>query len=62
MIVFAVLVSLPLAFVAWRTDAALDREAEAQMRFFAGQLLDAIEAELGDLVRREENRAVTSPP
>ncbi len=58
MIVFAVLVSLPLAFVAWRTYAALDREAEAQMRFFAERLLDEIEAELGDLVRREENRAV----
>jgi signal transduction histidine kinase len=58
MIVFAVLVSLPVAFVAWRTDAALDREARAQMRFFAEQLLDAIEAELSDMVRREENRAV----
>ena len=58
MIVFAVLVSLPLAFVAWRTYAALDREAGAQMRFFAERLLDQIEAELGDLVRREENRPV----
>lgn len=58
MIVFAVLVSLPLAFVVWRADAALDREARAQMRFFADQLLDDIEAELGELVRREENRVV----
>jgi signal transduction histidine kinase len=58
MIVFCILVSLPLAFMAWRTYGALDREALAQMRFFAEQLLDEIEAELGDLVQREENRAV----
>ncbi|MEE4608216.1 MAG: hypothetical protein V2L15_04960, partial [Desulfobacteraceae bacterium] len=58
MLVFAVLVSLPLAFVARRTYAALDQEARAQMRFFAEQLLDAVEADLSELVRREENRAV----
>ena len=58
MIVFGILVSLPLAFVAWRTYGALDREAEAQVRFFAEQLLDEVEAELGELVRREERRAV----
>jgi signal transduction histidine kinase len=58
MIVFCVLVSLPLAFVAWRTYGALDRETQAQVRFFAERLLDEIEAELTDLVRREENRAV----
>jgi len=58
MIVFGVLVSLPLAFVAWRTYGALDREAQAQVRFFSERLLDEIEAELADLVRREEDRAV----
>ena len=58
MIFFCVLVSLPLAFVAWRTYGALDREVQAQVRFFAERLLDGIEAELADLVRREENRAV----
>lgn len=58
MIIFCVLVSLPLAFVAWRTYGALDRETQAQVRFFAERLLDEIEAELADLVRREENRAV----
>ena len=58
MIVFCVLVSLPMAFVAWRTYGALDREARAQVRFFADQLLDDVEAELGEIVRREENRAV----
>ena len=58
MIVFCVLVSLPLAFVAWRTYGALDREAQAQVRFFAERLLDEFEAELSELVRREENRAV----
>ena len=58
MILFCVLVSLPLAFVAWRTYGALDREAREQVRFFSERLLDGIEAELADLVRREENRAV----
>ncbi len=58
MIIFCVLVSLPLAFVAWRTYGALDREARAQVRFFSERLLDEIETELTDLVRREENRAV----
>ena len=58
MIVFGVLVSLPLAFVAWRTYGALDREVQAQVRFFSERLLDEIEGELADLVRREENRAV----
>ena len=58
MIVFCVLVSLPLAFVAWRTYGALNRETQAQVRFFAERLLDEIESELTDLVRREENRAV----
>ena len=58
MIVFCVLVSMPLAFVAWRTYRALDGEAQSQVRFFAERLMDEIEAELSDLVRREENRAV----
>ena len=58
MMLFGVLLTLPLGFVAWRTYVALDREAESQARFFAGQLLDGMEAELTDLVRREEGRAV----
>jgi len=58
MIVFCLLVSLPLAFVAWRTYITLNRETRSQVRFFAGQLMDEIEAELSELVRREENRAV----
>jgi len=58
MIVFCLLVSLPLAFVAWRTYITLNREARSQVRFFAGQLMDEIEVELSELVRREENRAV----
>ncbi|WP_419663897.1 two component system sensor histidine kinase [Desulfosarcina variabilis str. Montpellier] len=58
MIVFVVLISLPLAVVVWRTFGALDREARSQVRFFAEQLLDEIEAELSHLVRQEEDRAV----
>lgn len=58
MILFGVLLTLPLVFVAWRTFAALDRETEAQVRFFAERLLDGMENELAELVRREEGRAV----
>ena len=58
MILFGTLISLPLAFVAWRTYGSLNRESQSQVRFFAGQLFDEIEAELADLVRREEDRAV----
>ena len=58
MIIFCTLVSLPLAFVAWRTFGALDREVQAQVSFFSERLLDEIEAELADLVRSEEDRAV----
>ena len=58
MIAFAVLVSLPLSVVAWRTYSAMERESQSQVRFFSDQLFDGIEAWLADLVRREENRAV----
>ena len=58
MIIFCVLLALPMAFVAWRTYGALDREARSQVRFFADRLLEEIESELADMVRREENRAV----
>lgn len=58
MIVFCVLVSLPLTFVAWRTYATLNREAQAQVRFFSERLLDEIETELSELVQREEGRVV----
>ena len=58
LVLFGVLVSLPLVFVAWRTFAAIDREAEAQVRFFADRLLDGMENELAEMVRREEGRAV----
>ena len=58
MMLFCVLLALPLAFVAWRTYGALERESRAQVRFFAERLLDDVEAELGEIVRREEGRGV----
>ncbi len=58
MVLFFVTISVPLAFVAIRTYVALDREAQAQIAFFAKQLLDEIESELTDMVRKEETRAV----
>ena len=58
MILFAILIALPLAWVAWRTYGSLNRESASQVRFFAERLLDEIETELAERVRREENRAV----
>lgn len=58
MFLFGILISLPLAFVAWRTYGSLNRESHSQVRFFADRFLDEIEAELAELVRREEDRAV----
>lgn len=58
MILFGVLLSLPLLFVGWRTYGALDREAEAQVRFFAERLFDDMETEMAELVQREERRGV----
>ncbi len=58
MVLFVVLISVPMTVVVWRTYASLDRESRSQVRFFSEQLFDAIEADLADLVRREEKRAV----
>ncbi len=55
---FCLAVSIPLAYVVLRTYEGLDREEQAQLRFFGEALFDGIETELTDLVRREENRPV----
>jgi signal transduction histidine kinase len=55
---FCLAISLPLAYVTWQTYQSLDQEERAQLQFFSETLLDEMEAELADLVQREENRAV----
>ncbi|MBT8342044.1 MAG: hypothetical protein HKP58_14235, partial [Desulfatitalea sp.] len=58
LLLFFIAVSIPLSFVIWRTYAGVAREEQAQLRYFAQTLFDDMEKELGELVRREENRAV----
>ncbi|MDL2321656.1 HAMP domain-containing histidine kinase [Desulfosarcina sp. OttesenSCG-928-B08] len=58
MMVFGLLLTAPLVGVSVHTYTALNREADAQMRFFAGQLLDDMETELAERVRAEEARTV----
>ena len=51
-LLFCVAVSLPLAYVTWRTYEGLAREEQSQMRFFSEALFDRMEAELAQLVQR----------
>jgi signal transduction histidine kinase len=55
---FCLALSLPLSYVIWRTYAGVAQEERSQLRFFAETLFDQMEQELGELVRREEGRAV----
>jgi signal transduction histidine kinase len=57
-LIFCLALSIPLSFVVWRTYVGVAREERDQLRFFAETLFDQMEAELSDLVQREENRAV----
>lgn len=57
-LIFCLALSLPLSYVIWRTYAGLAQEERAQLRFFSETLFDEMEAELGELVQREEGRAV----
>ncbi len=57
-LLFFVAISIPLAFVLWRTYAGLEQEERSQLAFFSETLFDQLERELSTLVREEENRAV----
>jgi signal transduction histidine kinase len=57
-VLFGVAVSIPLAFVIFRTYAGIAAEERGQLSFFAETLFDRMEKELGELIEREENRAV----
>jgi signal transduction histidine kinase len=57
-LVFILAVSIPLAFVTWRTYQGLAQEEQSQLRFFSETFFDEMEQELALLVQREENRSV----
>nr|MBL0714255.1 hypothetical protein [Desulfobacterales bacterium] len=57
-VVFALALALPLAFVILRTYTGLQQEEAARLQYFARTIFDAMESDLTDLVVREENRAV----
>jgi hypothetical protein len=57
-LLFCLAISLPLAYVVIQTYRGLDQEERAQLRFFSETLFNEIEADLAQLVQREERRAV----
>jgi hypothetical protein len=58
LIVFALALSVPLAYFVARTYSGMAQEEEARLRFFAETLLDNMERELAMFVREEESRPV----
>lgn len=58
LILFALALSVPLAFFVVRTYTGMAREEEARLRYFAETLLDNMERELAMFVRQEEARPV----
>lgn len=58
LIVFALLLTVPLAWLVARTYDGLAREETAQLDFFAETILDQMEIDLAELIRREEARSV----
>lgn len=58
LIVFALALSVPLAYFVARTYSGMAQEEEARLRFFAETLLDNMERELAMFVREEESRSV----
>jgi signal transduction histidine kinase len=55
---FGIALSLPLAYLVWRTYQGLAQEERAQLNYFGETLLDQMEQELSALVVKEEARAV----
>ena len=58
LIVFALLLTVPLAWLVARTYDGLAREETSQLDFFAETILDQMEIDLAELIRREETRSV----
>lgn len=57
-LLFGVALALPLGYLVLRTHHSLEREEEAELRFFAETLFDAMEQELALFVRMEELRPI----
>lgn len=57
-LVFCVAVSLPLALLIRQSFEGLAQEERSQLRFFSQTLLDEVENNLAEWVRKEENREV----
>ena len=62
MLLFGVALALPLGYLVLRTHQSLEREEEAELRFFAETLFDAMEQELALFVRMEGAPSATSRP
>jgi signal transduction histidine kinase len=58
MLLFCLAISLPLAYVVIQTYRGLEQEERSQLRFFSETLFNEIEADLAQLVQREERRTV----
>lgn len=58
LVIFVLALILPLGYLVLRTYQGLEHEESAKLRFFGETLLDAMQEELVDLIRREESRSV----
>jgi signal transduction histidine kinase len=58
MLIFFVGLTVPLAYLVFRTNQSLEQEEVAELRFFASTLFDTMEQELAALVIQEEARAI----
>lgn len=57
-LLFGIALALPLGYLVLSTLEGLEREEEAEMRYFAEALFDDMEEELALFVRREERRPI----
>ena len=57
-LIFCVALSIPLAYVVFRTYRGLEQEEVGELRYFAETLFDKMEEELASLVLKEEGRAI----
>jgi signal transduction histidine kinase len=57
-LIFCVALSVPLAYVVFRTYRGLEQEEVGELRYFAETLFDKMEEELASLILKEEGRAI----
>jgi len=58
LLVFLGVFTLPLFYFVLQTYRSLEQEELAELRYFVETLFNAMEAELGSVVLREEGRAL----